>query len=552
MTSTELGEVSNVAIEDPDEKEFEKRMDLFHETFKLYSDNRKADLLAYKKMRAEGNIIKSEVGKHPRGVKPSTGFKLRAELAISGVHHELMRGISTNENTGVAESIVLSGYYAANEDRGDSFVYSGEGGLRNGVQVSDQVWCRGNLGLRQACQSETPIRVVRCIIDEWKSKTYYYEGLYKITRCWTETRDGFDICLFHGQGVEGQYSVSGTVGYNPNAFYRADEDKRIVKRERVQIAPTKKARIHRIYGHLKPIKAILEAENARIEKLKNRKDVLCLDISRGKEALIVPLINDIDDEGPPKDFRYVNSVDDISDAASILIESSKRHWCLSGCQKRTTNQHYNNGLLNKTFPEGIRECSASCIDCMKNRITSQGVRYPLEVFKTREKGWGVRSSVDIPTGAFVCEYIGRVVTDDEAEDVVDSSYLYSLDHFFLLQEQIISGELKDIDASSVPCLPLSDDLIRNKEYNGKYLVFDAKYVGNIGRFINHCCPDGANLVTMMVLREGCNGVFHRIAFFASEDIPRMTELCYDYGWNTHALHRMKCNCATKNCKGFIL
>jgi len=46
-----------------------------------------------------------------------------------------------------------------------------------------------------------------------------------ITKCWTETRDGFDICLFKCQGLEGQYSVSGTVTYNPNAFYRAEEAK---------------------------------------------------------------------------------------------------------------------------------------------------------------------------------------------------------------------------------------------------------------------------------------------------------------------------------------
>lgn len=126
-------------------------------------------------------MVRSKVGEHPRGVKPPKAFKLRAELAISGVHHELMRGISTeyafrppfdalesrfSDNSGVAESIVFSGYYAANEDNGDSFVYSGEGGLRNGVQVADQDWTRGNLGLRQACDSKTPIRVVRCIIDE--------------------------------------------------------------------------------------------------------------------------------------------------------------------------------------------------------------------------------------------------------------------------------------------------------------------------------------------------------------------------------------------------
>lgn len=285
--------------------------------------------------------------------------------------------------------------------------------------------------------------------------------------------------------------------------------------------------------------------------LLGRRDVVCLDISNGKETFIIPLINDIDDEGPPSGFRYIASLEQVSDAAEALMESSRQHWSFNGSQTKCTERYYVNGLLQKTFPEGIREWGANDADCVKNCITAQGVRYPLEVYKTRDKGWAVRSSVDIPTGAFVCEYIGRVLTDDEAEDVVDSSYLYSLDHFFLLQEQILTGALKDFDATNVPRLPISNECIVKKEFNGKYLVFDAKDQGNIGRFINHSCPDGANLVTMMVLREGCNGVYHHIAFFASENIPRMTELCYDYGWNSLATHKVKCCCETKNCKGYI-
>lgn len=131
-------------------------------------------------MRAEGDIASAKVGEHPDGVQPPTAFELRAELAVTGVHKELMRGISVeyvfqspilltsfcSSESGVAESIVFSGYYAANEDNGDNFVYSGEGGLRNGVQVADQEWTKGNLGLRQACESKTPIRVVRCIMNE--------------------------------------------------------------------------------------------------------------------------------------------------------------------------------------------------------------------------------------------------------------------------------------------------------------------------------------------------------------------------------------------------
>lgn len=50
-----------------------------------------------------------------------------------------------------------------------------------------------------------------------------------------------------------------------------------------------------------------------------------------------------------------------------------------------------------------------------NRVVSQGIQLPLEVFRTSNgRGWGVRCSCDIPVGTFVCDYVGRLLTDIEA------------------------------------------------------------------------------------------------------------------------------------------
>lgn len=57
----------------------------------------------------------------------------------------------------------------------------------------------------------------------------------------------------------------------------------------------------------------------------------------------------------------------------------------------------------------------------------------LQIFKTKEKGWGVRATKPIPAGTFVCEYVGEIVTVEEAEkrgqyyDSIQCSYLYDLD-----------------------------------------------------------------------------------------------------------------------------
>lgn len=42
---------------------------------------------------------------------------------------------------------------------------------------------------------------------------------------------------------------------------------------------------------------------------------------------------------------------------------------------------------------------------------ARGLAYPLEIFMTPTKGWGVRCSVDLPPGAVLCRYIGLVITD---------------------------------------------------------------------------------------------------------------------------------------------
>lgn len=53
-------------------------------------------------------------------------------------------------------------------------------------------------------------------------------------------------------------------------------------------------------------------------------------------------------------------------------------------------------------------------DSTRNCATTQvarGLTFPLEVFKTANKGWGVRCAEDLPAGAVVTKYIGLVITD---------------------------------------------------------------------------------------------------------------------------------------------
>ena len=43
-------------------------------------------------------------------------------------------------------------------------------------------------------------------------------------------------------------------------------------------------------------------------------------------------------------------------------------------------------------------------------------------------GWGVRALETIPKGAFVCDYVGELISDAEADNREDDSYLFDLEN----------------------------------------------------------------------------------------------------------------------------
>jgi euchromatic histone-lysine N-methyltransferase len=93
----------------------------------------------------------------------------------------------------------------------------------------------------------------------------------------------------------------------------------------------------------------------------------------------------------------------------------------------------------------IHECTNAC-SCQKlqqghsgttegcgNRHLQRGIRPDvlLEVFRAgTDKGWGLRSRTFIPAGTFVCEYVGEIMTDTQANErgrLKGPEYLFDLD-----------------------------------------------------------------------------------------------------------------------------
>lgn len=90
----------------------------------------------------------------------------------------------------------------------------------------------------------------------------------------------------------------------------------------------------------------------------------------------------------------------------------------------------------------------------------------LQVFFTTEgKGWGLRTVADLPKGAFVCEYVGEILTNIE---------LYNRNE-----------ESTGNDRHTYPVLLDADWYAEDRLKDEEALCLDATRFGNIARFINH-------------------------------------------------------------------
>ncbi|VEN36415.1 unnamed protein product [Callosobruchus maculatus] len=260
------------------------------------------------------------------------------------------------------------------------------------------------------------------------------------------------------------------------------------------------------------------------------KPLLCSDISRGREMNPIQCVNTVDDEPEPRDYIYITKNCITSNDVHIDTKLAILQSCT--CEDRCTTEECECGKLcakcwytedgrlqsdyNFSDPPMVFECNETCacnaITC-KNRLVQKGVQQRFQLYKTEFKGWGVKTLRFIPKGSYVCEYVGEILTDVEANSRDEDSFLFDLDN-------------KDVDSYCV----------------------DAKRYGNFARFINHSCSPNLHPVKVFIDHQDLR--FPRIAFFALKDIAADEELSFDYG---HKFWLVKyksftCQCGVDECK----
>ncbi|KAM7393231.1 hypothetical protein PAMA_008061 [Pampus argenteus] len=269
-----------------------------------------------------------------------------------------------------------------------------------------------------------------------------------------------------------------------------------------------------------------DAKNGRLSRAEEK--VLHSDIALGQEKVPIPCVNSADSEPYPDDYKYIpeNCV-----TSPMNIDRNITHLQYCVCKEDCSTSICMCGQLSlrcwydksgRLLPEFCREEPALIFECnhacscwrtCKNRVVQNGLRTRLQLFRTSKKGWGVRTLQDIPQGTFVCEYVGEIISEAEAEMRQNDAYLFSLD-----------DKPQDL-----------------------YCI-DARFYGNISRFLNHMCEP--NLFACRVFTTHQDLRFPHIAFFASENIKAGEELGFNYGdhfWEVKS-KLFSCECGSSKCK----
>uniref|UniRef100_A0A672SJD0 Histone-lysine N-methyltransferase, H3 lysine-36 specific n=1 Tax=Sinocyclocheilus grahami TaxID=75366 RepID=A0A672SJD0_SINGR len=138
----------------------------------------------------------------------------------------------------------------------------------------------------------------------------------------------------------------------------------------------------------------------------------------------------------------------------------------------------------------------------------------VEIFRTLSRGWGLRSVSDIKKGAFVNEYVGEVIDEEECRARIKHAQEDNICNFYMLT----------LD---------------------KDRIIDAGPKGNQSRFMNHSCQPNCETQKWTV-----NGDT-RVGLFALEDIPTGVELTFNYNLECLGNGKTVCKCGAPNCSGFL-
>ncbi|CAL8130385.1 unnamed protein product [Orchesella dallaii] len=221
-------------------------------------------------------------------------------------------------------------------------------------------------------------------------------------------------------------------------------------------------------------------------------------------------------------------------AASSSVVDIKNAWILTQNTSKLDQDHCD--CVKECHPKSCSnaknfiQCSQMCEKCNNRWFTKVDSSKFFQPFVPghKELGIGIQAKCDIKQGQIVGEYVGEFRSYDEYKILREARYAQD-PHFYALTVQS-----KSKDSSNGETIP--------------EIVLDATRRANLSKFVNHC-KLRPNLEFEIWRVDG----IPRAYFRALHDIPKGTELTYNYGmkdWDPKVCFCSNC-LPNENAKQFI-
>ncbi|ORY67456.1 uncharacterized protein BCR38DRAFT_456225 [Pseudomassariella vexata] len=185
--------------------------------------------------------------------------------------------------------------------------------------------------------------------------------------------------------------------------------------------------------------------------------------------------------------------------------------CAESCQNRIMLYECDQTNCNV----GPAHCQNRAFARLQERTKAGGkYRVGVEVIKTEDRGYGIRSNRCFEPNQIIMEYTGEIITEEECDRRMNEKYKENQCYYLMSFDQ--------------------------------NMIIDAT-TGSIARFVNHSCTPNCRMIKWIVSGQP------RMALFAGDRaIMTGEELTYDYNFDPFSAKNVqKCLCGSANCRGVL-
>jgi len=225
----------------------------------------------------------------------------------------------------------------------------------------------------------------------------------------------------------------------------------------------------------------------------------------------------------PKDWHKINRNRLVGEAKEFWEKAEKLPTSICVCSAPPGEQGCGDDCLNRVMQYECNDdnCNLPALSCsnrafaeLASRMKKGGVYdVGVEVIKTPNRGFGVRSCRVFAPGQIVMEYTGEIISEGECQRRMRDEYKDKQCYYLMELE--------------------------------RGLIIDGTK-GSMARFINHSCEPNCEVRMVKV-----NGTPRMAVFAGDEGVMTGEELTYDYNFDNFGAAKQLCYCGAPNCRGTL-